>query len=99
MRSRTTVCFYNKIKSLLTKDEFSTIEEEIMYASNESLEAFWNILIAGYSVNFAKINYRKLYEYLRNKPLEYSEALTTYATYPGLDSGIYVTKTKWFELN
>jgi hypothetical protein len=99
MKSKTTLCFYNKIKSLLSNDDFANVEKEIMYASNDNLEAFWNIIIAGYSVNFAKINYMKLYEYLKNKPIDYSEALTTYATYPGLDSGIYVTKTKWFELN
>jgi hypothetical protein len=99
MKSKTTVNFYNKIKSLLLTEELESIEKDLLKASNESLEAFWTIIVAGYSVEFALVNYSKLFEYLKDKPIEYAEALTTYATYPELDSGIYITKTKWFELN
>jgi hypothetical protein len=99
MKSKTTVNFYNKIRSLLSEGEFVSVEKDLLSASNESLEAFWTIIVAGYSVEFALVNYAKLFEYLKDKPIQYSEALTTYATYPELDSGIYITKTKWFELN
>jgi hypothetical protein len=99
MKSKTTVNFYNKIRALLSDCEFESVEVDLLNASNESLEAFWTIIVAGYSVEFALVNYAKLFEYLKDKPIEYSEALTTYATYPELDSGIYITKTKWFELN
>ena len=99
MNSKTTVNFKNKIRSLLSNNSWEYIEEDLYDESNERLEAFWHIVIAGYSVDFALVNYIKLYEYLKDKPVSYSEALTTYATYPGLDSGMYVTKTKWYELN
>lgn len=99
MKSKTTVNFYNKIKSLLDTDDFYQVEGDLLRASNESLEAFWTIIVAGYSVEFALVNYKKLFEYLKDKPIDYTEALTTYSTYPELDSGMYVTKTKWFELN
>jgi hypothetical protein len=99
MNSKTTLNYHNKIKCLLTDDKFKYVEQELVCESNERLEAFWHIVIAGYSIDFALVNYIKLYEYLRDKPIDYSEALTTYATYPGLESGMYVTKTKWFELN
>ena len=99
MKSKTTLNYQKKIKSLVTSEIWQNIEEEIACESNESLEAFWHIIIAGYSVDFALVNYIKLYEYLKDKPIDYTEALTTYATYPGLESGMYVTKTKWFELN
>ena len=99
MKSKTTVNFHDKIKALLSPDNFEYVESDLVYESNERLEAFWHIIVAGYSIDFALINYIKLYEYLKDKPVEYSEALTTYATYPGLESGMYVTKTKWYELN
>ncbi len=99
MKSKTTLNYHNKIKSLLPADAWQDVEADIIYESNERLEALWHILIAGYSIDFALVNYIKLYEYLKDKPIEYGEALTTYATFPGLDSGMYVTKTKWYELN
>jgi hypothetical protein len=99
MKSKTTEKYFNKIRAILATEEFESVERDLLNASNDSLEAFWTIVVAGYSVEFALINYVKLFEYLKDKPIEYSEALTTYATYPELDSGIYITKTKWFELN
>ncbi len=99
MKSKTTLDYHKKIKSLLSSDIWQDIEAELVCESNERLEAFWHIIIAGYSADFALVNYTKLYEYLKDKPIDYSEALTTYATYPGMESGMYVTKTKWFEMN
>lgn len=99
MKTITSLNYYGKIKSLLPHSIFQLIEKKINDENNSQLEAFWNIIIAGYPINFALENYKKLYEYLKDKPIEYSEALTTFVTYPGLHSGIYVIKTKWFELN
>ena len=93
-----TMNFFRKIKSLVPVKKFEKIERDLL-VPNEKLEAFWNIIIAGYSVDFANSNYNQLYEYLKDKPIEYSYALTTYAKYPGLKYGIYITKTKWYELN
>ena len=83
----------------MSDDIWHDVEGDLVYESNERLEAFWHLIIAGYSPDFALENYIKLYEYLKDKPIDYTEALTTYATFPGLESGIYVTKTKWYELN
>jgi hypothetical protein len=99
MKKIATLDYYGKIKSILPSNKFQKIENRLSYESNYRLEAFWNIVIAGYSIDFAMANYEKLYEYLQDKPIDYFEALTTFVIYPGLDSGIYITKTKWFELN
>jgi hypothetical protein len=99
MNSRTTLNYYGKIRSLLTPNKFNFVKNTIGKSSNEELEAFYNIIIAGYPIDFAVSNYMKLYEYLRGKPINYSEALDTYVTYPGLEPGIHLTKTKWYELN
>ena len=99
MKKLATLNYYNKIKSILPSSKFQKIANRLNYESNFRLEAFWNILVAGYSLDFALVNYEKLYEYLQDKPIDYAEALTTFVTYPGLYSGIYVTKTRWFELN
>lgn len=99
MENKTTFNYYHKIKALLPADKFKLINHILSEESNSKLEAFWHIIIAGYPVEFALANYVKLYEYLKDKPIVYSEALTTYSIYPKLKSGIYVTKTKWYELN
>ncbi|HSO86348.1 MAG TPA: hypothetical protein VLQ91_07350 [Draconibacterium sp.] len=99
MKSTVTLNYYSKIKALLPAEKFKMIDKRIIAESNLRLEAFWNILIAGYSVDFSLANYIMLYEYVQDKPIEYSEALVTYANYPKLNSGIYIIKTKWFELN
>jgi hypothetical protein len=99
MENKTTLNYYSKIKSLLPTEQFRFLEIEFYEATNDQLEAFWNIIIAGYSIDFALENYFQLYEYLENHPVEYTEALTTYVEYPGLESGIFISKTQWFELN
>lgn len=99
MKKTATSDYYCKIKSILPSHKFQKIENRLNYESNFRLEAFWNIVVAGYSIDFALANYEKLYRYLEDKAIDYSEALTTFVIYPGLDSGIYITKTRWFELN
>ncbi len=99
MENLTTINCYRRIKALIPSEKFRIIETRLAGETNTRLEAFLNIIIAGYTIDFALANYKKLYEYLKNKPIGYSEALRTYSIYPGLESGIYITKTKWFELN
>lgn len=99
MKKTATLDFYGKIKSILPHDNFQKIENLLNYETNYRLEAFWHIIVAGYSAEFAAKNYVKLYDFLQNKPISYSQALITFVIYPGLKSGIYIKKTKWFELN
>lgn len=99
MENRITTNYYQKIKILLSPEDFCTVENELECASNPSLEAFWHIIVAGYSADFAVSNYRKLYDYIVDKSIPYNDALVTYAFYPEIDGGMYVTKTQWFELN
>jgi hypothetical protein len=99
MKNTETVNYYNKIKSLLPAKEFKKIDKELYFATNEQLEAFWNIIVAGFSVNFALLNFVKLHSYLQDKAMDYFEALKTFVNYPGLKSGIILQKTRWFELN
>jgi len=100
MKNITSLNYFNKIKLLVPCKKFIKIESRLIDESNLHLEAFYNIIIAGYPLDFALANYVNLGEYINNnKHIEYEQALTTYATYPGLKDGIYITKTKWFELN
>lgn len=99
MKNISSINYFNRIKLLVPQKKFIKLESRLIDESNQHLEAFYNIIIAGYPVDFALANYVKLGEYINNKPIEYEQALTTYATYPGLKDGIYITKTKWFELN
>lgn len=99
MEKKATLNFFRKIKKLVPGDIFKTIENDLIEESNDRLEAFWNIIIAGYSVKFAKSSYIQLYEFLKDKPIEYPKALISYVTYPEIENGIYLAKTRWFELN
>ena len=99
MENRTIVNYYCKIKILLSREDFKAVEEELDYAPNESLEAFYHIIVAGYSAGFALDNYRNLHKYVKEKEISYATALVSYAFYPGMDAGMYITKTQWYELN
>ena len=99
MKCKTTLNYYEKIRLLVTPNRFNYIKHSIQHSTNEELEAFWNIVVAGYPIDFAVANFMKLYEYLKDKSMDYSEALDTYLTYPGLGPGIYMAKTRWYELN
>lgn len=91
--------FRRKIQSVLPTHKYKRVERLIFNSSNDELEAFWHIIVAGYPVDFAATNFEKLYDYLKDKPIHYSEALVTYRIYPGLSTGILINKTQWFELN
>ncbi len=99
MKNSAFLNYYDKIKALLPPDKFGTVKEKIEGEKNERLEAFWYIIVAGYPVDFALEHYKRLYDYLKDKPVGYSEALATYSIYPSLNSAIYVSKTRWYELN
>ena len=99
MKNFITLNYYCKIKAILSTEEFNTIEKIISKDSNERLEAFWNFIVAGYSVEFALANYKMLYNFIKDKPIDYSESLITYITYPKMNEGIFLEKTKWYELN
>lgn len=99
MNSRITINYYDSLKSLLPREKFNDIKHKISKDSNERLEALWSIVVAGYPLDFALSHYKQLYAYLQDKPMDYTEALTTFSIYPGLNNGIYITKTKWYELN
>lgn len=91
--------FRQKIQSVLPCHKFNRVAAKLQNATNDELEAFWHLIVAGYSVDFAVENFEKLYDYLKDRPIYYNEALITYRIYPGLPTGIFITKTQWFELN
>ncbi len=100
MGHKTTLNYLQKIRDVIPNKQFQDIAEELFNASSEELEAFWNIIYAGYSVEFALSNYTHLYDYVRNKNIKYSDALKiVYTFYPGLDAGIFIKHPEWFELN
>lgn len=84
---------------MLPCHKFNRVAAKLQNASNDELEAFWHLIVAGYSVEFATENFQKLYDYLKDRPIYYAEALVTYRIYPGLSAGIFINKTQWFELN
>ena len=91
--------FHRKIQSVLPSHQYCKVEKLLANSSNDELEAFWHLIVAGYSVEFTARNFQKLYDYLKDKPIYYSEALVTYRIYPGLKTGVLINKTQWFELN
>lgn len=91
--------FRRKIQSVLPCHKYNRVAIKLQNATNDELEAFWHLIVAGYSVDFAVENFEKLYDYLKDRPIYYNEALITYRIYPGLPTGIFITKTQWFELN
>jgi hypothetical protein len=99
MRKILTVNYRRKIITLLSDVQYKQAEKTLKKSSNDELEAFWHIIVAGYPVCFAVKHSKTLCHYLQDHPHTYAEALTTYRIYPGFDNGILITKTQWFELN
>ncbi len=99
MRKILTVNYRRKIIALLSDFQYKQAEKALKESSNEELEAFWHIIVAGYPVCFAVKHHKTLCHYLQNHPYSYAESLTTYRIFPELGSGILIPKTQWFELN
>ena len=96
MGHKTTLNYLQKIRDVIPSEQFQDIAEELFCATSDELEAFWNIIYAGYSVEFALSNYAHLYNYVRDKNIEYSDALKiVYTFYPGLDAGIFIKHPEW----
>ncbi len=99
MNSVSAIDFYRNLKAILPASEFARIEKKISSISRECLEAFWHIIVAGYSVDFALNYFELIYDYIKDKAVEYPDVLKTYVIYPGLDNGFFIEKKQWFELN
>lgn len=99
MRKIFTVNYRRKIIALLSDVQYKQAEKMLKESSNDELEAFWHIIVAGYPVCFAKKHHKTLCNYLKDYPYTYAESLTTYRIFPELGSGILITKTQWFELH
>lgn len=100
MGHKTTLNYLQKIRDILPEGKFQEIAEELFCASSDELESFWNIMYAGYSVEFAISNYKHLFDYIKDKDIKYADALKiVYTFYPGLDAGIFIKHPEWFEFN
>ena len=100
MKKRATFNYYQRIKNLLPVHTFKTVEKRLCNIPNNEMEALWNILSAGYPVDFALTNYKSVYEHTTKNRTTYSNTLSAlYSIYPGLMAGIRVKDTEWFELN
>lgn len=100
MKDRTTFNYLRKIQNFLSADNYYKIENELFEIDENKLEAFWNLIIAGYSINFAILNYVNVYEYNLNNSTSYSSTLKNiYSVFPGLNAGISIIEPEWFELN
>lgn len=100
MKQRTTLNYLQKIRDVIPSKQFQDIAEELFCASSEELEAFWNIIYSGYSVEFALSNYAYLYDYVKTKNIDYCDALKiVYTFYPGLNAGIFIKHPELFDLN
>lgn len=100
MKNKTTENYYIKIQRFLTQSIFKAVENTLSDVPNKYLESFWNIIVAGYSVEFAAKNFVHLYDYVKHHDVDYNEGLKTmYSVYPGLNAGVYVKTLDWYELN
>lgn len=100
MKNKKTLNNFRKIQKYLPQDKFSYLKKELLKVPDNQLEAFGNIITAGYNVNFAVMNYLNLYEYVSHNSVDYSSALKIiYSIYPGLNIGIHINEPEFFELN
>jgi len=100
MKNITRVNYFQKIMDALPIEQFGRAATKILDGTDREMEAFWSILSAGYPTSFAISNYKNLLNYVQNKNINYSEALSDmYHIYPGLEAGIRINYPEWFKLN
>ncbi|MGM0376099.1 MAG: hypothetical protein ACQEQ0_04950 [Bacteroidota bacterium] len=99
-KSKTTLNYFQKIRKTLPDEQFARVMNEIHNASEREQEAFWQIITSGYPTSFALSNYKNLHEYVKNRNINYTEALgNMYEIYPGLEAGIRIKYPEWYKLN
>ena len=92
--------YFRKILEHISTSKYMFLEYELFAIPENQLEAFWHIIVAGYPVQFAIINYINLYEHARNNSINYKTALKNiYSISTGLNIGIKIKNPEWFELN
>lgn len=100
MKNKTTHNYFQKIQKYLKLDKSILFKDDFLQVPENQLEALWNLLCAGYPMDFAILNYINLYEYVQVNSFDYNIAIKNlYSVFPGLIAGIYIKKKKWFELN
>lgn len=100
MKNKMTLTYFQKIRKIIPSELFHVVSTELLIASEDELEALWTIIVAGYPISFALLNYKNLFEYVDTNNITYPDALkTVYTLYPGVNAGIYVKYPEWFESN
>jgi len=100
MKNKMTLTNFQKIRKMIPSELFRVVSTELSIASEDELEALWSIIVAGYPISFALLNYRNLFDYAKCNNLTYSNTLKiVYTLYPGLNAGILVKYPERFDLN
>ena len=100
MKKRTALNYIQKIEALLPSNIFKLIEKDLLKIQEKYLEAFWNIISAGYTIDFALNNCKSIFCYKNKNQISYTDTLVTlYSVYPGLIAGVEAKIPDWFELN
>lgn len=75
MENDTTLYFKRVIQMLISKDEFEVIKNDLSYIPVKHRKAFWNLVLAGFSIKLAFKNCKNIYEFARVKNIDYANTL------------------------
>ena len=71
MKNKMTLTYFQKIRKIIPVELFHVVSTELTLASEDELEALWTIILAGYPIHFALVNYQNLFEYVKNNNITY----------------------------
>ena len=100
MENEATLYFERVVQMLLTREEFKGIKNELSYIPVKHRRAFWNLVLAGFSIKSAFRNCKVLYEFVKFNNLNHTDALRMILFIDKeLKTGIYSKKIEMFEVN
>ncbi len=100
MKSEATLEFINKVQRLVTPNEFEQIKFMLFTVREEYHKSFAVILYAGYSLQTAFNNYKKLYWFTEKNHISYTlsiRMITNVAKY--CEEGLSIKDLSVYELN
>ena len=100
MENEATLFFERVIQMLVSTEEFNGIKNELSYIPVKHRKAFWNLVLAGFSIKSAFKNCKVFYEFVKYNNLNHTDALRMILFMDKeLKTGIYSKEIEMFEVN
>ena len=100
MKNNPNYKFIDQIQDLIMLYELNQIESRLPFIQQEYKKSFLIIVFAGYSVNIALKNYKKLYRFIETNHISYSQGIQMITKIAkNRENGMVIENLTVYELN